>query len=354
MPKDKRVAKKGKAAGARDKKVVRKTHSKRTSPLFEKRPKIFGIGGDLHPGRDLTRFVKWPKYIRLQRQRRILYARLKVPPAINQFTKTLDKNTATQLFKLLLRYKPEDKATKRKRLIAIAAAKVRAQRKKEGKDKSKAAAPATTDAAAGSAAAARAPRPLPPRQPKKPVAVKYGLNHITSLIEKKKAKLVVIAHDVDPIELVVWLPTLCKKMQVPYCIVKSKARLGAIVRKKTATALAFTKVLKEDDSKLSTLISAVKQNYNEKYDESRRQWGGGNLGLKSRNALRLKNQKVAKELNLKSGAKTPAAKAPAAAASKAAAPKASAASKASAAPKASAPAAASKSGSAQASTSTKA
>jgi large subunit ribosomal protein L7Ae len=36
--------------------------------------------------------------------------------------------------------------------------------------------------------------------------LKYGLNHITTLIENKEAKLVVIAYDVDPIELVVWLP----------------------------------------------------------------------------------------------------------------------------------------------------
>lgn len=37
-----------------------------------------------------------------------------------------------------------------------------------------------------------------------------------------------IAHDVDPIELVVWLPALCRKMEIPYCIVKGKARLGAV------------------------------------------------------------------------------------------------------------------------------
>lgn len=36
---------------------------------------------------------------------------------------------------------------------------------------------------------------------KKPVVVKYGINHVTALIEQKKAKLVVIAHDVDPIEV---------------------------------------------------------------------------------------------------------------------------------------------------------
>ncbi len=55
---------------------------------------------------------------------------------------------------------------------------------------------------------------------KKPVVVKYGINHITQLVESGKAQAVVIAHDVDPIELVVWLPALCKKMGVPYCIVK--------------------------------------------------------------------------------------------------------------------------------------
>ena len=60
--------------------------------LFEKRPKQFGIGGALPPKRDLHRFVKWPKAVQLQRKKRILKQRLKVPPQLNQFTKTLDKN----------------------------------------------------------------------------------------------------------------------------------------------------------------------------------------------------------------------------------------------------------------------
>jgi hypothetical protein len=63
-----------------------------SNPLFEKRPKQFGIGGALPPKKDLSRFVKWPKVVRIQRQKRILKQRLKVPPALNQFTKTLDKN----------------------------------------------------------------------------------------------------------------------------------------------------------------------------------------------------------------------------------------------------------------------
>merc|ERR1712013_896444 len=51
---------------------------------FEKRPRNFGIGQDIQPQRDLSRFVKWPKYIRLQRQKVVLQTRLKVPPAVNE------------------------------------------------------------------------------------------------------------------------------------------------------------------------------------------------------------------------------------------------------------------------------
>ena len=69
----------------------------------------------------MHRFVKWPKYVRLQRQRRILNQRLKVPPALNRFTKALDRNTAQTLFKVLMKYRPEDKAAKKVRFTARAA-----------------------------------------------------------------------------------------------------------------------------------------------------------------------------------------------------------------------------------------
>lgn len=111
--------------------------------------------------------------------------------------------------------------------------------------------------------------------------MKYGLNHVVGLIENKKASLVLIAHDVDPIELVVFLPSLCRKMGVPYAIMKGKARLGTVVHKKTAAVLALTEVKSEDKSELSKLVSTVNEGYANKYEEHRRHWGGGIMGSKA-------------------------------------------------------------------------
>lgn len=58
-----------------------------------------------------------------------------------------------------------------------------------------------------------------------------GVNTATTLVENKKSILVVIAHVVDPIKLVAFLPALCHKMGVPYRIFKGKARLGYLVHR---------------------------------------------------------------------------------------------------------------------------
>jgi len=249
----------GKKEGEKKKVERKKGPRPIPSALFEKRPKQFGISR-IPPKKDLTRFVRWPKYIRLQRQRKILMLRMKVPPPINQFTKAIDKNNATALFKLLSKYKPETHLEKRKRLRETA----------KTQEKGEAAKPTS-----------------------KPKTIKFGLNHVTRLIEKKKARLVVIAHDVDPIELVVWLPALCRKKDVPYCIVKSKSRLGQVVHQKTATCLAITDVEKEDLSKLADLSTTFKDQYNNATD--RRQWGGSKLSLKARITQRKKQKLVQKE-----------------------------------------------------------
>jgi large subunit ribosomal protein L7Ae len=226
------------------------------NPLFEKTPRNYRLGGDIQPKRDVARFTRWPKYIQLQRMKRILLQRLKVPPALNQFNMTIDKNQAGQLFRLLKKYQPETREEKKARLLETA------QSKKDGKD----------------------------TKAKKPVVLKYGLNHVTTLVENKAAKLVAIAHDVDPIELVVWLPALCRKKDVAYCIVKGKSRLGQLVHKKAASCVALTQVRKEEQGDLDNLIKNFKAGFNQNM-ENRRRWGGGIMGVKS-NHIMAKREKM--------------------------------------------------------------
>ena len=209
--------------------------------------------------------VKWPEYVRLQRQKKILNLRLKVPPAIAQFQNTLDRNTAAQSFRLLNKYRPETKQQKNDRLKQEATA-ISEGKKKEDVSK-------------------------------KPYHVKYGLNHVVGLVENKKAALVLIAHDVDPIELVVFLPALCRKMGVPYAIMKGKARLGTVVHKKTAAVLALAEVKDEDKNELKNLVSAIDEGYSKKHEEHRRHWGGGIMGAKA--IARTEKKKKAMEQAIK-------------------------------------------------------
>jgi hypothetical protein len=59
---------------------------------------------------------------------------------------------------------------------------------------------------------------------------------------------------------------------------QGKARLGQVVHKKTATALALTVVKNEDQREFAKLVESVKQMYN---DGPRVAWGGGIMGPKS-------------------------------------------------------------------------
>jgi len=173
---------------------------------------------------------------------------------------------ATQLFKLMDKYRPETRQAKKERLRARAAARAEGKEDKPTK---------------------RAP------------VVRHGVNTVTTLVEKKKAQLVVIANDVDPIELVLFLPALCRKMGVPYCIVKNKSRLGRVCRRKTTSCIAITQVESTDRSSLSKLVESVKTNYNERGEEIKRHWGGGSLGGKSAAKIAKVEKARAKEASMK-------------------------------------------------------
>jgi large subunit ribosomal protein L7Ae len=57
-------------------------------------------------------------------------------------------------------------------------------------------------------------------------SVRKGTNETTKAVERGQAKLVVIAEDVDPPEVVAHLPILCEEHKIPYIFVPNKRKLG--------------------------------------------------------------------------------------------------------------------------------
>jgi len=127
------------------------------------------------------------------------------------------------------------------------------------------------------------------------------LNHITTLVEEGKAKLVCIAHDVDPPEMMVYLPALCRLKNVPFCFVKGQARLGKLVHMKRATCVALTDVAKEDLKDFDDLKRAFTAQFNEN-TQLRRNWGGGIMGIKNQHMMakreKLREIELAKKANM--------------------------------------------------------
>jgi large subunit ribosomal protein L7Ae len=56
--------------------------------------------------------------------------------------------------------------------------------------------------------------------------VKKGTNEVTKAIERGISKLVIVAEDVEPPEVVAHLPILCEEHGIPYGFVPSRQELG--------------------------------------------------------------------------------------------------------------------------------
>lgn len=59
--------------------------------------------------------------------------------------------------------------------------------------------------------------------------VRKGTNEVTKVVERGEAKLVILAEDVTPPEILAHIPLLCEERDVPYAYVPSKQELGGAV-----------------------------------------------------------------------------------------------------------------------------
>ena len=86
--------------------------------------------------------------------------------------------------------------------------------------------------------------------------LRKGANEVTKTLNRSVAEIVIIAGDVDPIEIVLSLPLLCEDKNVPYIFISSRAALGracGVSRSVTACSIK-----KKDGSRLQKQIENVK------------------------------------------------------------------------------------------------
>lgn len=91
--------------------------------------------------------------------------------------------------------------------------------------------------------------------------IRKGANEVTKAVERGIAKLVVIAEDVKPEEIVAHLPPLCEEKNIPYAYVSSKQDLGKAAGIEVASSsVAIIEPDNEEElNKLIEKINALKE-----------------------------------------------------------------------------------------------
>lgn len=89
--------------------------------------------------------------------------------------------------------------------------------------------------------------------------IKKGTNETTKAIERGIAKLVLIAEDVDPEEIVMHLPPLCEEKGTPYLYVPSKVELGRAAGIDVAAASACIVELGEAKDLVNEIVEELRK-----------------------------------------------------------------------------------------------
>jgi large subunit ribosomal protein L7Ae len=89
--------------------------------------------------------------------------------------------------------------------------------------------------------------------------VHKGTNEVTKQVERKQAKLVVMATDVTPEEILAHIPLLCEEKDVPYAYVPSKEELGRAAGLKVPTASVAITDSGEGEGTITEVVKSVKE-----------------------------------------------------------------------------------------------
>jgi len=84
-----------------------------------------------------------------------------------------------------------------------------------------------------------------------------GANETTKHVERGQAKLVVMAEDVSPEEILAHMPILCEEKKIPYTYVPSKEELGNAAGLNTSTSAIAVLNPGKDKSMIDSIIKRI-------------------------------------------------------------------------------------------------
>ena len=88
--------------------------------------------------------------------------------------------------------------------------------------------------------------------------IRKGTNEATKAIERGKAKLVLIAENVQPPEVVAHLPLLCEERKAPYVYVPEKQRIGEALGIGVGSAAAAIEEAGDADKLVQEIVAKLK------------------------------------------------------------------------------------------------
>jgi large subunit ribosomal protein L7Ae len=86
-----------------------------------------------------------------------------------------------------------------------------------------------------------------------------GANEATKQVERGQAKIVVLAEDVTPEEILAHMPLLCEEKNIPYAYVPSKQELGVSAGLHVGTSAVAVLNAGKDKSSIETLVKKIEE-----------------------------------------------------------------------------------------------
>lgn len=90
-------------------------------------------------------------------------------------------------------------------------------------------------------------------------SVRKGANETTKAVERGDAKLVVMAEDVEPPEILAYMPPLCEEKDIPYGYVPNQRELGSAAGIEVSSSSVAVVDPGEEKDELESVIAELEE-----------------------------------------------------------------------------------------------